>query len=67
MADLMGRLEVGDDVAFSRKLIERAGVATVPGSAFYADPGRGLTQVRFCFCKKWETLRAVEKALDRLL
>jgi len=66
MADLMGRLEVGDDVAFSRKLIERAGVATVPGSAFYADPGRGLTQVRFCFCKKWETLRAVEKALHSL-
>ena len=27
MADLMGRLEVGDDVAFSRKLIDRAGVA----------------------------------------
>lgn len=63
--ELMARLGVADDFAFSRKLIELSGVATVPGSAFYSDPQKGLNQVRFCFCKKWETLHAVEKALKQ--
>jgi aminotransferase len=38
----------------------------VPASSFYSDPSKGKSQVRFCFCKKWETLHAVEKALKRL-
>ncbi|MCL4442171.1 MAG: aminotransferase class I/II-fold pyridoxal phosphate-dependent enzyme [Firmicutes bacterium] len=67
MGSLMKRLGVEDDFAFSRKLIEFTGVATVPGSSFYSNPDRGRKQVRFCFCKKWETLNAVEKALlDKL-
>lgn len=69
MADaslLMPRLGVSDDVALSRKLIEVAGVATVPGSSFFSDAAKGLTQVRFCFCKRWETLRAVAEPLRRL-
>jgi len=53
---LMGKLGLPDDFAFSRRLIELTGVATVPGSSFYADPAKGISQVRFCFCKKWETL-----------
>jgi len=61
--DLMNRMEIDDDFTFSRKLIEDTGVATVPGSSFYSNPEKGRTQVRFCFCKKWETLYAVEKAL----
>lgn len=65
--DLMARLGVNDDFSFSRKLIELTGVATVPGSSFYSDPIKGKTQVRFCFCKKWETLYAVEKAFNKLL
>jgi len=67
ISDLMARLGVNDDFSFSRKLIEVTGVATVPGSSFYSDPNKGRTQVRFCFCKKWETLYAVEKALNKLL
>jgi aminotransferase len=63
---LAGRLSASDDVAFSRRLIERTGVATVPGSSFYADGAKGRDQVRFCFCKRWETLRAVEAALRTL-
>ena len=63
---LMERIQVTDDTAFSRKLIELTGVATVPGSSFYADKQKGIHQVRFCFCKKWETLHAVEKALKVL-
>lgn len=64
--ELMRRLGVGDDTAFSRRLIEATGVATVPGSSFYSDGRRGREQVRFCFCKRWETLRAVEAALAEL-
>lgn len=63
VGNLMDRLGVADDFSFSRKLIELTGVATVPGSSFYSDPVKGRTQVRFCFCKKWETLYAVEQAL----
>lgn len=63
VSDLMTILNVEDDFSFSRKLIEQTGVATVPGSSFYSGPGKGKKQVRFCFCKKWETLYAVERAL----
>jgi aminotransferase len=62
---LMKVLGVEDDFSFSRKLIEVTGVATVPGSSFYSVPSKGRTQIRFCFCKKWETLFAVEKAFKR--
>lgn len=66
MAGLMPKLNVENDFSFSRKLIEFTGVATVPGSSFYSNPNKGRTQVRFCFCKKWETMYAVEKALMQL-
>ncbi|SDM84651.1 pyridoxal phosphate-dependent aminotransferase [Allokutzneria albata] len=52
-----------DDVAFARRLITEAGVATVPGSSFYADPAKGADLVRFAFPKREETLLA---AIDRL-
>ncbi len=61
---VMAHLGVTDDFAFSRKLIEATGVASVPGSSFYSTSEKGRTQARFCFCKKWETLHAVEAALD---
>lgn len=61
--DLMNRMKIDDDFTFSRKLIEDTGVATVPGSSFYSNSEKGRTQVRFCFCKKWDTLYAVEKVL----
>ena len=64
--DLIERFGVDDDFAFSRKLIEITGVATVPGSSFYAKEGKGKNQVRFCFCKKPGTLKSVEKRLERL-
>jgi len=52
-----------DDVAFALKLVKEAGVAVVPGSAFYSRPELGAGKVRFCFPKKIETLEA---AADRL-
>src|SRR5580693_4573145 len=45
-----------DDYAFVRHMIEQAGVAAVPGSSFFADSSEGNTIIRFCFCKKYETL-----------
>lgn len=55
----------GDDTTYVRDLIAARGVAAIPASAFYYDgrtgPGRGL--VRFAFCKRVETLRAVAERL----
>ncbi len=66
MADLMKKIDVQDDVSFSRKLIDITGVATVPGSSFYNDPSSGKSKIRFCFCKKLETLQVVDIALNKL-
>jgi aminotransferase len=55
-----------DDVDFTRHLIREVGVACVPGSSFYSDPALGSQQVRFCFCKKDETLMLAAERLRRL-
>jgi aspartate/methionine/tyrosine aminotransferase len=55
-----------DDVAFARYLVTDIGVASVPGSSFYQDPASGRTQIRFCFCKKDETLAAAAERFSRL-
>lgn len=65
-AELMERLKVADDFALAHKLIELTGVATVPGSSFYSRPESGAGQIRFCFCKKTETLEAAAAGLRRL-
>ena len=65
--DLMNKMKIDDDFTFSRKLIEKTRVATVPGSSFYSNSEKGRTQVRFCFCKKWGTLYAVEKVLKKVM
>lgn len=55
-----------DDVAFTRHLIRDIGVACVPGSSFYSNPVDGSQQVRFCFCKKDETLNRAAERLSKL-
>jgi aminotransferase len=52
-----------DDISFVRHLIQDTGVAAVPGSSFYDNPADGSQQIRFCFCKKYETLEAAGKKL----
>ncbi|MGE3819722.1 MAG: pyridoxal phosphate-dependent aminotransferase [Isosphaeraceae bacterium] len=52
-----------DDVAFCLHLVRNLGVATVPGSSFFRDKERGRGFIRFCFCKRDETLDA---AIERL-
>ena len=60
------RLGWDDDLAFTRHMVEKIGVAVVPGSSFYADPADGRRQVRFAFCKKEETLDEAERRLAKL-
>jgi aminotransferase len=56
-----------DDVAFARYLTEEIGVAVVPGSSFYRQGiAEGKQYVRFCFCKKMETLEAAAQRLNKL-
>jgi len=55
-----------DDVAFARHLVEKIGVACVPGSSFYRHPRDGAKQVRFAFCKKPETLDEAARRLSKL-
>ena len=55
-----------DDVEFTRHLIREVGVACVPGSSFYSNPADGAQQVRFCFCKKDETLHQAAERLSKL-
>jgi aminotransferase len=55
-----------DDVAFARYLVRELGVATVPGSSFFQDKSLGRHLVRFCFCKRDETLDEAVSRLRRL-
>jgi aminotransferase len=50
------RLRREDDRAFARWLAADGGVATVPGSSFYAVSDQGRRLVRFCFAMRESTL-----------
>jgi aspartate/methionine/tyrosine aminotransferase len=65
MSDISA-LNFTDDVTFVRYLIENIGVAAVPGSSFYSHGGGGSQQVRFCFCKKYETLELARNQFLKL-
>jgi aspartate/methionine/tyrosine aminotransferase len=65
MTDISG-FGFADDVEFTRHLIREVGVACVPGSSFYSVPERGAQQVRFCYCKKDETLQLAAQRLEKL-
>jgi aminotransferase len=62
MTDI-GDFGYSSDVEFVRDLVEKVGIAGVPGSSFFADPRQGSRFVRFCFCKRRET---IEHARERL-
>jgi aspartate/methionine/tyrosine aminotransferase len=55
-----------NDVEFTKYLVQEIGVAGVPGSSFYRDPARARTKLRFCFCKRDETLDEAERRLAKL-
>jgi aspartate/methionine/tyrosine aminotransferase len=65
MTDISG-FGFRDDFAFAQHLLENVGVIGVPGSSFYADPRDGAQQMRFCFCKRFETLDSAGERFSKL-
>src|SRR5436305_339315 len=65
MTDISG-FHLGDDVTFVRHMIENIGLAAVPGSSFFSQNDMGRKNVRFCFCKKYETLEGARRQLSQL-
>jgi aspartate/methionine/tyrosine aminotransferase len=65
MTDI-SRFGFRNDVDFAMHLVKEVGVACVPGSSFYSRPEDGAQQVRFCFCKRDETLLAAVEKLAKL-
>lgn len=55
-----------DDVTFAKHLVTEIGVAAVPGSSFYRDPGDGKNHLRFTFCKTEKTFQAASERLAKL-
>ncbi|MCH8252739.1 MAG: pyridoxal phosphate-dependent aminotransferase [Planctomycetes bacterium] len=59
-----GRWE--DATAATESILERVGVATVPGSAFYRNPDDGRHQLRFCYAKQTADLEDACRRLRKL-
>ena len=55
-----------DPPAAALRLIERAGVAAVPGDNFYGRSGDGSRYLRFAFCRGRDTLADAADRLTRL-
>jgi len=62
----MKAARIQDDHAFAMYLIKEVGVATVPGSSFYAHTELGRTKIRFCFPKTDDMLREAGERLQKL-
>ena len=65
MTDI-SRFGFPDDISFARYLVEKIGIATVPGSSFCNDPADGRAIIRFTFCKTEQTLSAAAEKLSHL-
>ena len=66
VAHFMKQHRIADDTAFAMWLIETCGVATVPGSSFYAHSDLGRTKIRFCFPKTDDVLRDAGERLQTI-
>ena len=64
--DFMQRHQLPNSLELAYFLVKNIGVATVPGSSFYSDPGYGQFQIRFCFCKNPETLQKAQSYLSKI-
>jgi N-succinyldiaminopimelate aminotransferase len=57
------RMPHSDAATFARYMATEIGVAVIPCSSFYLGSREGERLVRFCFCKKPETLQAAAERL----
>jgi aspartate/methionine/tyrosine aminotransferase len=55
-----------DATAAAEAMLERVGVAVVPGTAFYRNPRDGLNHLRFCYAKQITDLKDARTRLQRL-
>ena len=65
-AHFLSRYGCRDDHEFAMFLIKEVGVATVPGSSFYAHAELGRTKIRFCFPKTDDMLIEAGRRLQKL-
>ena len=56
-----------DDTEFARYLVKNVGVAGVPGGSFYKNAAKGRSKLRFCYCKREETLIEADRRLEKLV
>jgi aminotransferase len=66
-AHLLSRYGCRDDHEFALFLVKDIGVATVPGSSFYAHGELGKTKIRFCFPKTDDMLIEAGRRLQKLV
>ena len=66
VAHFMKQHGCADDTAFAMFLVKEIGVATVPGSSFYAHQELGRTKIRFCFPKTDDMLIEAGRRLQKL-
>ncbi|QDH16938.1 aminotransferase [Swingsia samuiensis] len=69
VADISAHAGQKSDVEFAQWLVEHAGVAVIPVSAFYDAHERQPPQnmIRFAFCKKMEVLEKALKQMEKAL
>jgi aminotransferase len=65
-AHFLERYGCRDDHEFALYLVREVGVATVPGSSFYAHRELGRTKIRFCFPKTDDMLIEAGRRLQKL-
>ena len=65
LADI-GRMTAMTSIEFARMMAVDVGVAVIPCSSFYLGSREGDRFVRFCFCKRRETLEAAAERLGRM-
>lgn len=65
MVDVRGA-GFADDRQAAEVLLDRCGVAAIPGSSFYLDPADGAHQLRLCFAKQMADLEKACEGLRRL-
>jgi aminotransferase len=64
MAGIPENAHSASDREFAEALVQSPGVAVVPASSFY-ESASNSRQVRFCFCKNYDTLEQARQRLTR--